>query len=166
MIIIEGCDKCGKTTLAEELRTRLSWPVVKFSQPAGDAYAEYHTALDTHLKPFIADRFHLGEAIYGPLYRMTPRPTIDAINRLEDRLIARDALLVLLWDDPDRIIARFAEAGETFARVNDVDEIMWGFRVAWVESRCAKLAAVWQPGLAGIVAAAAMMMRGTNACAA
>lgn len=159
VIVIEGCDKCGKTSLAKRLRDRFDWPIVKCSQPKpGGAVAEYMSAIANQPGPFIADRFHLGESVYGPIYRGTPR--LDGLDcrAIEDQLIDRGSLLVLMEDRPDRIAERFKRLGESFARASDITRILVDFELEWRRSRLAKIRATWDDGLPDVVAAVAMYM--------
>lgn len=142
MIIVEGPDKCGKTSLAQALSFALGWPALHFSQPKGDAIGEYRAALEDNPRPFIADRFHLGEFVYGPLYRATV-PDAERMRRLEDDLISRGALLVLMYDSPTAVVERFQAHGESFARIDHVPRLLSDFEDAYRGSRLAKLRARW-----------------------
>ena len=144
MIVVEGCDKCGKTSIAAKLAERLGWPVVKFSQPAStDPCDEYMAALAARPAPFIADRFHLGERVYGPLYRGTPPPDHKKMRAIEDELIRRRALLILMWDTGERVRWRFVDHREAFARGEHVRRILDAFDAAWAGSRVKKIKLKW-----------------------
>ena len=127
VIVVEGCDRTGKTTLCDQLSNFLKWPVVKFSQPKVDAMAEYTEALAEHPESFIADRLHLGESVYGPIYRGTPPVLRSRVLAFEGDLVGRGALLVLLTDTPLRVRDRFAQLGEDFAKPDHVVEILERF---------------------------------------
>lgn len=69
LIVIEGADKTGKTTLAQEISTKLGYEYHHFGAPGpnpADEYAEFLIAL---AKPTVCDRFYYGENVYGPLLR-------------------------------------------------------------------------------------------------
>ena len=143
MIIIEGCDKCGKSSIAAALHARIGWPVVKFNQPTTpDPCDEYLAALEANPDPFIADRFHLGEFVYGPLYRHT-RPSRRKMRLIEDQLIARRALLVLMWDYEEDVVTRFKLLEEKFAKLVDAPVILGEFHEAWLRSRASKVPLRW-----------------------
>jgi hypothetical protein len=152
VIVIEGIDKSGKTSLAAALSSMLGWPVVKCVQPGpGGAVREYMAKLRDNPGPFIADRFHLGESVYGPLYRRTPRLSNFEVESIENLLGDRGALLVLMEDRPDRIVERFKKLDENFARAVDVEPIVREFEHQWRRSRLAKIRATWDAALPGVV---------------
>lgn len=87
VIIIEGQDNCGKSTLIRNLIKNNKNPkrivCSSVSPPAGVnasewAFMHYSFSLDNAIKlsregwDVYFDRAHLGEAVYGPLYRETP----------------------------------------------------------------------------------------------
>lgn len=141
VIVLEGCDKVGKSTVAAQLSQLLSWPVLKFGQPGPDgAFKEYCYALAHQDGPFIADRFHIGESVYGPIYRGAGMNQFDA-RHIENELRERGCLLVLMEDAPERIIARFKEHDETFAKEEHVRAIISHFDELFWRSRLPKIRA-------------------------
>lgn len=146
-IVIEGCDKTGKSSLATTLHYALGWPVVKSSQTTGPdaALQEYLDVLEHEKGHFIADRFHLGESVYGPIYRGTLPMGAVAVGLVEERLLNRGCLLVLMEDKPDAVVARFKALDESFAREADVPDILEKFDLEWRRSRLAKIRARWDP---------------------
>lgn len=152
VIVIEGCDKCGKTSLATQLSAMLNWPVVKSSQPGPmGAVHEYIAALHTNTGPFIADRFHLGESVYGPLYRGGFGVNQYDFREIERLLSARGALLVLMEDDPAWIVTRFRQLNEDFARADDIPKLLDGFDREFHRSRLPKLRFRWHPHIPFLV---------------
>jgi len=92
IVLLEGLDKCGKSTAAGEIATRLLefGPVnlIHFSKPtSGDLFREYLYALmtaDEFDGSTIIDRLHWSEEAYGTVYRPTSRQlTIAAINAFD-----------------------------------------------------------------------------------
>ena len=145
VIVIEGVDKTGKSSLAAALRETLGWPVVKSSQTTGPdaALQEYLDVLEHQKGHFIADRFHLGESVYGPVYRGTPPMDDAAVRLVEIRLLERGCLLVLMEDYAAAIAGRFKAHGEDFARAADVSDLLLRFDNEWRRSRLAKIRARW-----------------------
>ena len=70
-IIIEGPDGAGKTALALTLCKSLSMGYHHEGPPPAniDRYGHYMSVLRSFEQSTVIDRFHLGEAIYGPLLR-------------------------------------------------------------------------------------------------
>jgi thymidylate synthase len=159
VIVIEGCDKTGKSSTAQMLAGILGWKIVASGPPrTDDPAAEYLAVLDEHHDGLILDRFHLGELIYGPLYRGSQTSPFD-LARVEDRLRARGALLVHLTDTPDAIAHRFVEDKEAFASLYHIPQIVDGFHrvVGWstLEKLTLVYDKVWPRDQAEKIAAAA-----------
>lgn len=110
--IIEGVDRLGKTTLIDRLLQELGYHlVVHMEKPKRlhsyegknydallkyqeEAYAQMFRLIDAHRRnKVILDRGHLGELVYGPMYRK-----YDAryILELEAETPTHDCRLVLL----------------------------------------------------------------------
>jgi thymidylate kinase len=123
ILIIEGMDSCGKTTLISNLRKNYFSNhklIVHHSSapPNGVAdrnlwevehYRELAKTFDDLSKDqgydIICDRFHLGAMVYGMRYRGLNPYSIFEIDR---DIISNihDVCLVLLTDYPDKILAR------------------------------------------------------------
>lgn len=174
LFIIEGGDGTGKSTFADRLNEHI--PNAKrlhCGPPTQDPLREY-LDLDWYApgsgQHVICDRWHIGETIYGPLYRGESALTRQGYFHVELYLRAKGALLVHL-DNQDQVIYDriFAEGsrGEDFLdkmhvttvlanyrkRVRDTllqtlrfvdpdeDSVDWALSVARrTEKRCAKLA--------------------------
>lgn len=154
VLIIEGCDKTGKSSLAKAVGEMLKWPVLKFGQPGPrGALVEYQGALLDHEGPFVADRFHLGESVYGPIYRHTLGINQFDVRALEHQIDERGGgLLVLMEDQPDKIAARFREWDESFAKDGDIVKICDGFERQFSMARMPKIRLTWHPQLPTFVA--------------
>jgi hypothetical protein len=148
VLVVEGCDRTGKTSLCEYVRDFLQQtiPVLKFSQPKGDAVLEYQQALADHPGSFIADRFHMGESVYGPIYRGTPPVPNSRIAALEGDLDRRGALVVYMTDTEENIRRRFEAHGEDFAKGEHVREILDRYDAEFARCALPKVRLVWSPG--------------------
>lgn len=93
LIVIEGPDKTGKTTLAKAIAEQLGFEYKHFSAPKGSPANEYIDFLLKLKRPTVCDRFHLGELVYGPMFRgkagITPLElvTIERVMRLKQTVI-------------------------------------------------------------------------------
>lgn len=159
VVIFEGCDKTGKTTTAKRLGEMLEWPVLKFGQPGPEgAFAEYARALVTHDGPFIADRFYMGESVYGPIYRGTEPMRADHVEEVEEILFARGALLVLMEDYPFKVAERFREHNEDFAKDGDILKIMNKYEELFRACRLPKIRATLNEQLPVVIANLAVQL--------
>lgn len=118
LIIVEGCDGSGKTTYVNNLVEQLpDETIVKhcgpLRRPALQEYLYPLTRRDPDA-PFVADRWHLGEMIYGPLYRGSSQLTMAQNAYIEMYLEAQGALRVIMDTPYDTVKRRLAIRGEDF----------------------------------------------------
>lgn len=75
LIVIEGADNVGKSSLARALSADLKAPISHFTAPPDAEAAKYrcfsllHSNKDHHYELLILDRSWIGEFVYGPLLR-------------------------------------------------------------------------------------------------
>ena len=123
LYVIEGQDRCGKSTAVNLLRSKITNPkilVLHSSKPPKGVNPEtwtrdhYEAVLNTALYlveaegcDVIMDRSWLGETVYGPLYRgvSIPQNELEQSFLLEPDYINRIKLLVLV-DDASSIASR------------------------------------------------------------
>lgn len=120
IIVIEGPDGVGKTTLINAIRKAWGDTTVTVRQgppPTGISAVEHYVtaAIDLvkaheKLTLVITDRLHAGELVYGPILRGASRLSTEEYNSITHFLVARGALLVhcTLPEDImiDRLVAR------------------------------------------------------------
>ena len=107
LIVLDGCDGAGKTTLAAALANRHGHSLVHAAlTPAGtDLFAKYHAIL-ARPGPQVLDRSFVSELVYGPLDRGHSRLTFAQAARLAIAAAQRGGILVHLTGQPDQIAAR------------------------------------------------------------
>lgn len=123
--VIEGCDAAGKSTLCKRLGD-YGFESIHFSQPKQDPVIEYLLPL-TQDDWLAIDRFHLGERVYGPLYRGSSRLTEVGRKYVDLYLESRAAVLVLKREDQATILERFKKRGEDYLKPQDVQTVIDGF---------------------------------------
>lgn len=115
MIIIEGCDKTGKTTLSRELSRKTGFPIVKFSQPkTKNPYNEYVDFLMKLKRDVILDRFHVGEFVYPVVYNRPMVLTRRHFRTIEYMLMTLGAVTVHASTNVETIKRKFVEDGEEY----------------------------------------------------
>lgn len=126
LIILEGADGVGKTTVAAGLMNLLGDArLLHASQPKADWVTEYVTPLvdyqpnNGHGVPgspshIVCDRWHWGEVIYGPLYRNASILDEDGMLYMNAFLNSKGAVIVHMWNTEDTLLQRWSERGEDF----------------------------------------------------
>lgn len=117
MLLVEGCDNTGKTTVARRLLEHLpGWSYRHFTNP--DPFAPPYRyflwqVADTHPR-MVLDRFHLSDWAYGHVYKGGPKLTSHEWRFLELALLALDGRVLLMSDDAEQIRARWGEKEEMY----------------------------------------------------
>jgi thymidylate kinase len=140
LIIIEGTDGAGKTTLANKLldvlRTELPDDDVEYlhyAQPQRHPLAEYELDLQDYRpgcgRHLVIDRYHLGELVYAEVYRGGSELGAAGRLHIDAFLAARGALLVLCNATVAQIAARLEARGdETYLQPEHQGEVLRRFR--------------------------------------
>lgn len=119
LIIVEGVDGAGKSTFINELCTMLpdQTKVLHRAQLKRHPMQEYvgdimsyHPANDV----IVCDRWHVGELVYGPLYRGSSQLTGPQALFIEKWLQSRGALKLHMNTDYETVQSRLRDRGEDF----------------------------------------------------
>lgn len=151
LVIIEGLDRCGKSTLAEHLRKRyFTSPNILVHHSSSPPKVEdpnmwelaHYTSLfytskflvDRYFYNVIFDRFHLGAAVYGKKYRGANPVDIYEIDKYFIHNYS-NAALILLTDNPEAIAAR--DDGDSLEKsVEEYTQTAAAFIEAYKMSSC------------------------------
>lgn len=146
VLIFEGCDASGKTTIQEILREIIRHAfLIHTSAPVKGNPKEYFYNLLDKLtdfagiinQPLFFDRFHVGELVYGSIFR--PETIDDAVKekmfRLEERLAEREAKMVYITASPDTIVNRLKKRGDWYVQPSDVQRILDKYEQMLTKSR-------------------------------
>lgn len=118
IIIIEGPDGSGKTTLAELLSKQTGYPVVHRTQPKTEE--EKAKMMDSYIeliksgKNAILDRAWYSEMVYGPVMRDTSVIGYPAMYDLEKMLAKRGCIIIYCTDKPETLWRRATRRGEDY----------------------------------------------------
>jgi len=138
-IILEGCDKTGKTTLAKMCCQYFKLEYKHFAAPPKDlskdaqiAYQKAEYAIETLMLPYqnaCYDRFLIGEAVYSPIYRgYCP----DYIHVFEKAFPPEDTFLFLIYADPKIVADRF---DGKFIKKEHIPKILKSFQEQFRKSK-------------------------------
>lgn len=127
LIIVEGPDKAGKTTLCREIAERFGYDYVHFGAPGPDPAKEYADFLLNLKKPTVCDRFLYGELVYGPLLRGKSIITPLQKTVLERLCRFRGALLIHASTSLELITKRILDEGDPLITVDQNAAAYWAF---------------------------------------
>jgi hypothetical protein len=132
LIVLEGVDGAGKTTLTDRLLSSLPNETKRLhSGPLkGDALKEYVWRLRDYrpdsTQNLICDRWHVGELVYGPLYRGSSKLTKAMQTYVEMYLDKLGAYKLVVTADLSTISQRLGVRGEDFLRAEHLG-LVWDF---------------------------------------
>ena len=125
LIVIEGVDGSGKSTVAQHLPHTQHVHCGPIKQSPWEEYvlplAEYDFNVD-----MVCDRLHVGELIYGPIYRGESKLDAAARRFIEMFLDSRGALKVIIAPPLEVVSQRLVERGEDFLQASDLERV-WNF---------------------------------------
>ena len=118
IIILEGPDGSGKTTLAEQLAKQTKYLILHRTQPKTDEekarmMSEYLQVIRTG-KNMIFDRCWYSEMVYGPIMRDASVISYPEMYELERQLSKTGALLIYCTGKPEVLWKRSHTRGEDY----------------------------------------------------
>ena len=118
IIILEGIDGSGKSTLATHLKELSPWPatIIHRGPIQTSVFEEYVAPLfevDTE-ELLIADRWHLSELIYGPIYRGESLVDEEFLDQIETVLSSLGAARFIVSPPFTEVGKRLKARGEDF----------------------------------------------------
>lgn len=127
LILVEGADGSGKTTLCDKLAGEIDGMVHRLHRGRLTRHPleEYELDLDWYTpgqgEHVICDRWHVGEAVYGPKYRGRSEMDSTMMLHIELFLRSRGALLVHMYGEAELLASRL-DADEWVKRdeINDL----------------------------------------------
>ena len=132
IIIVEGANQCGKTTLINNIikeYSELNFQYIKCNQPKNNyAYKEYCDILNNIIanpNNYVIDRFHLGSEVYGPLYRNKPDMTKEDFNKIEIKIMTMgnqyNIIPIIALSDEEFVKEKHLELKEEYLKFEDIE---------------------------------------------
>lgn len=107
VIVLEGCDGAGKTTLAVALAAHHGYTMVHAARtPDGIDLAERYRTILAWPGRLVLDRSFVSELVYGPLLHGRSRLTPADVSDLSAIVAARGGIFIHLTAQPEQIAAR------------------------------------------------------------
>jgi hypothetical protein len=125
VIILEGPDGGGKTTLARHLNEKYGYITMKTSQPKDgeDLFISYTKSLLEAVgswRPIVFDRHYLGEPVYGPIMRDADLLGIRGRRLIERLLVSRGVHLVLCLPTWEKLLQAWKDKnGDDYLRTEE-----------------------------------------------
>lgn len=123
MIIIEGCDATGKSTLAKWLANELNFEYFKdgFHRLGVEYYINNSLNKSTNI---VSDRFHLGEYVY-PVIKKDGRKPLELWEQwmIENILLSKKSMLILCHTSVSNIYRNFDVRGEDFITKENIGPV-------------------------------------------
>ena len=141
-LIIEGCDKSGKSTLIEHLKNIFPKAVQLklMTKPKDNSDEETQKLFDTYMQMyemtnnddyvFIFDRYYLSELVYSYIRgndRLETENGKEYFDNLEENL-KENSLIVLLEHPAEKVAERFNTCKEDFVKPEDIKKIQDRYR--------------------------------------
>ena len=132
IVVLEGPDGAGKTTLANWLRDKHGYQIVKTgaTKPGENVFVNYTNTLlaaIAHPGCTVLDRFHIGEAVYGPLLRGEDRLGDQGRALIERIVAARGVALVICSPPWPTLLKGWRSKDDLLKRVDQLRAVRCGF---------------------------------------
>lgn len=133
LIVIEGPDLCGKTSLARRIGQLVRGEVRHAGPPSRCSIEEYETALDAYDprsgEHLILDRWHVGEYVWPRIFGRDSDFDVPTQRHVEMFMRSRGAVIVYASRDPDKLKVELVEENEPLTP-DKLDESMTLFAEA------------------------------------
>ena len=123
LIILEGCDGAGKSTIARSLSQILDAEIIHCSSKTKNDFKFFFNLIEaSKTRNIIADRFCYGQFVYQ---KPNERPLIDYhnLNTLEAELLRHGAKVIYVYAPTQEIEKRLNLRGEKLINGLTVEEI-------------------------------------------
>lgn len=131
LIVLEGCDGVGKTTLAKKLQKLLDARIIHCSSTTPNTYDYFMDIIKaSETTNIIADRFCYGQFVYQEEY---DRPlghngsSLDELHRLEIYMAKYNVKVIHVKADPEVVKERLMLRKETVINNLSVDDVTHSF---------------------------------------
>lgn len=118
IILLEGPEAAGKSTLAKLLEEQTGYPVVHMDKPKTDEekqnmYMDYMNKIQS-VDNVIFDRCWYSEMVYGPIMRDKSYISHSQMCNLESALVRKGAMIIHCTDNVALLWERCNERGEDY----------------------------------------------------
>lgn len=127
VIIVEGCDCSGKTTLIKELHDKTGFEVVKgsdFKMAENGIEHMYNYMIDVFSKKenIILDRSFISNMVYAPLFDKNSLTYLQISNLIKKAM--GKSFTIYLHSSPETIKERLIIRGDDYIKVENIEDII------------------------------------------
>lgn len=139
IVIVEGIDRVGKTTLVNMLRDKLGFKVFKKERIGGNSYLDsdesnYGNALgivdvfnsEWFDEDVVVDRFHLTEAVYSTLDRHSNN-SVALMGYVEEQMCKCRNKYILIFVQPTDVNRSSEEHGRDLTKHNNMFDSLYAY---------------------------------------
>lgn len=128
LIVLEGCDGTGKSTLASSLACLLNAEIIHCSSKTPNDKEFFEEIIEaSKTRNIIADRFCYGQFVYQEQGER-PLGCMHDLNRLETKMLAAGAKVVWVCASNDTVEDRLRQRNEKCLNDLSVEEVQSRFR--------------------------------------
>lgn len=110
LIILEGCDAAGKSTLASHLRNDAGYTVIHSAyNPSADALIKHYESIMRNPDKLVMDRSFVSEVVYGEILRGKSRINDSQFRHLVELVADEHGCFVHVRASLQTIIARLQD---------------------------------------------------------
>ena len=161
ILILEGVDLAGKSTVAEALARRLKTEVIHHGPPRSDLplIQQYSREIEAYQpgsgQHLVFDRLHVGEGVYGPIKRGSSLLSEAQFEWFQLLLDSRGAVVISMLPPLEVVRQRYLERGDEFVNLDELEEVWRGYDQLFGTARVThtvrdSLDVDWAMGLANI----------------
>ena len=137
IILLDGCDKTGKSTIARMMATELNAEIVHCEKPKKPPFREYFDLVDglARDRNYILDRAWLSEVVYSQLWRERRQLIADDVRFIEQFARSKhSAVAIHAKASSDSVISRMRSDGELLLQPEQVQKCLSLFEDAFKET--------------------------------
>ena len=124
IIIVEGPDLAGKTTLINQLNIKGEYDVVHFDAPDDDFdyKADYLNVLDK--ENVILDRYFFSEIVYSKVFERQCRLSAETMEKIKEKLKNKPHTLIYINPGIETLKRRYRERGDELITESQIEKIV------------------------------------------
>ena len=148
MIIVEGLDRCGKSTVTRALLRLLpNWSYRHHTKPPMSPYGYFAGFIADARPQVIVDRVHWSEPVYGKTFRGESGLTRIDYLKLDLMCLAQDAKIIYMEDETEAIRSRW-DGNEMFPAEGieklkaEYEDVILNSKLPYIRARLPELVSI------------------------